>query len=147
MPTRGGGGNNQIMPQLPEASAEEVRTWDRPLVMLPLFALIAAVGGLFESFTLRANLLVLAVGGTLIWLGLSGRVARRPAPRHLDSAAAWWFVPVLMLALVELYAFSKKSIVDYPTLSLLADPMLENYLPRAACYFGWLAAFWGLIRR
>jgi hypothetical protein len=34
--------------------------------MLPLFVLIAAVGGLFGSFTLSANLLVLAVGGTLV---------------------------------------------------------------------------------
>jgi len=134
------------MPQTPEASAE-VRTWDRPLVMLPVFALIAAVGGLFGSFTLSANLLVLAVGGTLIWLGLSGRVVRRPAARQLPSGAVWWLVPILSLALVELYAFSRHSIEDYPTLSLLADPVLNHYLPRAACYFGWLTAFWGLIRR
>jgi hypothetical protein len=134
------------MPQTPEASAE-VRTWDRPLVMLPVFALIAAVGGLFGSFTLSANLLVLAVGGTLIWLGLSGRVVRRPAERQLPGGAVWWLVPVLSLAFVELYAFSRHSIEDYPTLSLLADPVLDHYLARAACYFGWLAAFWGLIRR
>jgi hypothetical protein len=25
--------------------------------------------------------------------------------------------------------------------------VLNHYLPRAACYFGWLTAFWGLIRR
>jgi len=115
--------------------------------MLPVFALIAAVGGLFGSFTLSANLLVLAVGGTLIWLGLSGRVVRRPAEHRLPSGAVWWLVPVLTLALVELYAFSRHSIEDYPTLSLLADPVLNHYLPRAACYFGWLTAFWGLIRR
>ena len=115
--------------------------------MLPVFALIAAVGGLFGSFTLSANLLVLAVGGTLIWLGLSGRVVRRPAVRQLPSGAVWWLVPILSLALVELYAFSRHSIEDYPTLSLLADPVLNHYLPRAACYFGWLTAFWGLIRR
>ena len=134
------------MPQTPEASAE-VRTWDRPLVMLPVFALIAAVGGLFGSFTLSANLLVLAVGGTLIWLGLSGRVVRRPAEGRLPNGAIWWLVPVLALALVELYAFSRHSIEDYPTVSLLADPVLNHYLPRAACYFGWLTTFWGLIRR
>jgi hypothetical protein len=33
----------------------------------------------------------------------------------------WWLVPVLSLALVELYAFSRHSTEDYPTLSLLAD--------------------------
>jgi hypothetical protein len=131
----------------PQAAAEAERTWDRPLVMVPLFALIATVGGLFGSFTLSANLLVLGVGGTLIWLGLTGRAGRRPVPRQLGRGAVWWLVPVLMFGVVELYAFGKKSIEDYPTLSLLADPILDGYLARAACYFGWLTAFWGLIRR
>ena len=135
------------MEQQPQASAEAVRTWDRPLVMVPLFVLIAAVGGLFQSFTLSANLLVLAVGGTMIWQGLAGRGGHRPSPTRLTRAAAWWLLPVLLLAAVELYAFARHSIEDYPTLSLLADPLLEGYLARAACYFGWLVAFWGLIRR
>jgi hypothetical protein len=136
------------MPALPEASsADEVHAWDRPVVMLPLFALIGGVGGLFDSFTLSANLLVLAVGGTLIWLSMSGRTARRPVPARLAPGAVWWLAPMLSLALVELYAFSRHSTEDYPTLSLLADPVLANYLPRAACYFGWLAGFWGLTRR
>ena len=131
----------------PQATADAVRAWDRPLLTIPLFALIAAVGGLFPSFSLSANLLVLLVGGTLVWLGLSGRVGRRPALSRLPRGAAWWLVPVLMLALIELFAFLKHSITDYPTLSLLADPVLERYLARAAVYFGWLNAFWGLIRR
>ncbi len=135
------------MEQPPEASAEAVRSWDRPIVVIPLFTLIALVGGLFESFTLRANLLVLAVGGTLMWLGMTGRAGRRPAPRTLNRAAAWWLLPILTLSLIELFAFSKHSIENFPTLSLLADPLLERYLARAACYFGWLTAFWGLIRR
>jgi hypothetical protein len=135
------------MPQLPEASAEEVRSWDRPLVMLPLFALIATVGGLFGSFTLQANLLVLAVGGTLIWLSLSGLTVRYPAPVRLARGSAWWLAPVLLVALTELYAFLGKPREDYPTLSLLADPMLDHYLPKAAAYFGWLAGFWALVRR
>jgi hypothetical protein len=135
------------MPHLPEVSADEVRSWDRPIVMVPLFALISAIGGLFGSFTLSANLLVLGVGGTLIWLSLSGRAARRPAPTRLSRAAALWLLPVLVIALTELWAFTKTPPTDYPTLSLLADPVLEHYLPRAACYFGWLTGFWALVRR
>jgi hypothetical protein len=115
--------------------------------MLPLFVLIAAVGGLFGSFTNGSLLLVLAVGGTMVWLGLSGRVARRPAPRSLSRGAAWWLAPILALALVELYAFSRNSPQAYPTLSLLADPVLDGYLARAFAYFLWLTAFWGLVRR
>ena len=128
-------------------AATDVRPWDRAIVTYPLFALIAVVGGLFGSFTLSANLLVLAVGGALFWLGLSGRAGRRSVPRTLPVRTAWWLLPVLLFAVVELFAFSKHSIEDYPTLSLLADPVLNHYLPRAACYFGWLTAFWGLIRR
>jgi hypothetical protein len=126
---------------------DTVRAWDRPLVMLPLFALIAAVGGLFGSFTNGALLLVLAVGGTMVWLGLSGRVARRPAPASLPRSTVWWLLPILALALVELYAFTRNSPEAYPTLSLLADPILEGYLARAAAYFLWLTAFWALVRR
>lgn len=135
------------MNQPPEVTAEAVRTWDRPIVMIPVFVLIALVGGLFPSFSLQANLLVLAVGGTMVWIGMTGRAGHRPAPRRLSRSAAWWLVPVLLLALVELFAFTKHSIDAYPTLSLLADPVLDQYVARAACYFGWLAAFWGLVRR
>jgi hypothetical protein len=131
----------------PQSPVEAVRSWDRPLVTVPVFILIALVGGLFGSFTLSANMLVLGVGGTMLWLGMTGRAGRRPAPTALGRGAVWWLVPVLTLALVELFAFLKHSIEDYPTLSLLADPVLDHYLPRAACYFGWLTAFWGLIRR
>jgi len=127
--------------------APAVSTWDRPIVMLPLFALIAGVGGLFGSFTLSADLLVLAVGGTLVWLGVSGRAGRREAPRRLPSGARWWLVPVLALGLVELFAFSHNDPRAYPTLSLLADPVLEGYLPRALAYFAWLTGFWALVRR
>jgi hypothetical protein len=53
----------------------------------------------------------------------------------------------LIFAFVELLTFSQKDTVNWPTLSLLADPVLDNYLARSAVYFGWLTAFWGLIRR
>jgi hypothetical protein len=136
------------MEQPPPAPAKAVRGgWDRPWVLVPVFGLVAAVGGLLGSFTLNANLLVVGVGGTLLWLGLTGRAGRRPSPPRLSGAAAWWLVPLLMLALIELFAVLQKSTTDYPTLSLLADPVLEGYLPRAALYFGWLLAFWGLVRR
>src|SRR5262252_1805463 len=112
------GGNNQGMEQSPPptsspASASAIRAWDRPVVMLPLFVLIAAVGGLFGSFTNGALLLVLAVGGTMVWLGLSGRVARRPAPASLPRSTLWWMLPILALSLVELYAFTRNSPQDY----------------------------------
>lgn len=135
------------MEQPSEMTVEAARSWDRPLVMLPVFVLLSAAGGLFPSFSLLSNLYVLAIGGTLFWLGLSGRVPRRPVPARFGRAAGWWLVPALTLALIELAMFIAGSTTDYPTLSLLADPVLESYLARAALYFGWLTAFWGLARR
>lgn len=135
------------MEQPSQITAEAARTWDRPVVLLPIFVLLSAVGGLLPSFSLQANLYVLAIGGTLFWLGMSGRALRRTAPRRVDRAAAWWLLPALMLAFVELFTFIGGSTFDYPTLSLLADPVLESYLARFAVYFGWLTAFWGLVRR
>lgn len=135
------------MEQPSEMTAEAARSWDRPAVMVPIFVLLSAVGGLLPSFSLQANLYVLAIGGTLFWLGLSHRVPRRPAPGRLPGGAAWWLLPALTLAAVELVTFVGGSTQDYPTLSLLADPVLDTYLARAALYFGWLTAFWGLVRR
>ncbi len=135
------------MPQLPEASAEAVRAFDRPVVVVPVLALIAATGGLFGSFTTGGTLLVHAVGGTMVWLGISGRAGRRAVPRRLSRRALWWLVPLLGLALVELWSALHAPRAEYPTLSALFDPPLEHYLPRAAGYFAWLAGFWALVRR
>ncbi len=135
------------MDQPRELTADVVRPWARPMVVVPVFVLISLVGGAFPSFSLPANLLVLGVGGTLFWLGLSNRLPRRRAPRRLSGSAAWWLVPVFALALVELVNFAYGSTYAHPTLSLLADPVLDGYLARAALYFGWLTGFWALVRR
>ncbi|GIH13677.1 hypothetical protein [Rugosimonospora africana] len=168
------------------------------MVRVLVLALLALVGALFPSFSPAANLYVLVVGGTLAWLALSGRLARRalagplpattPAPvlveaplpveapvpveapmftpttpttpvaagpgpaareasSRLSPAAAWWLVPVLLLGVVELTDLALGSTYPHPTLSNLLDPVLDHYPVRAAAYFGWLAAFWWLVRR
>jgi hypothetical protein len=131
----------------PPVSAEVAHSWDRPLVVVPMFVLVALVGGLFESFTLSANLLVLTVGGAFMWLGLTGRAGRRPAPRRLGPGAAWWLIPILSLSVLEVATFLRQSFEDFPTLSLIADPFLEGYVARSAAYLAWLAGFWVLARR
>jgi hypothetical protein len=132
----------------PTEITAEVRPWAaRPVVMVPVFALLSLVGGQFPSFSVSANLYVLMAGGALVWLGVTHRVPRRPAPRGLGTGSAWWLVPVLAFAAVELVNFALGSTYDHPTLSLLADPALDDKLVRSAVYFGWLTAFWGLIKR
>lgn len=134
------------MEHRPELVAEVDRVWVRPVVLVPLFALISLVAGALPSFSLSANLLVLCVGGALFWLGMSAAVPRRPPPNRLSPRAAWWLLPLTCLIVVEGATFLIGS-RDYPTLSKLADPVLEGYLPRSTLYFGWLWAFWGMVRR
>jgi hypothetical protein len=130
----------------PELAAEVDRAWARPVVLTPVFALISLVGGASPSFGLRANLLVLATGGVLFWIGMSAAVHRKPSPPRLSRRAAWWLLPLLLFGVVEGATFLNGS-QAYPTLSRLADPVLEHYWARSAAYFGWLWAFWAMIRR
>ena len=135
------------MDQPSQIAAEAVRPWARPVVIVPVFVLVSALAGLFPSFSLTANLMVLAIGGTFFWLGYTGRLPKRAAPRRLSTHAAWWLVPALVLAAVELVNFGYGSTHAHPTLSDLADPLLDGYLVRSTMYFGWMTAFWGLARR
>ncbi len=135
------------MEQPTEFTAEAVQPWARPIVLVPLFALLSLVGGLFPSFSLLAFLYVLLIGGTMTWLGLSGRVPKRATPVRLGRGSAWWLLPALALAIVELINFLLGSTYPHPTLSVMMDPLLERYPVRTAAYFGWLTSFWGLVRR
>lgn len=131
-----------------QIAAEAARVRVRPGVLVPLFVLVSGVGGALPSFSLGANLLVLATGGVLFWLGVTARAAVPAAPpRDLSGAAGWWLLPALGLAAVEAVTYLLGSTAAYPTLSRLVDPVLEGYLARCAAYFGWLSAFWALVRR
>jgi hypothetical protein len=131
----------------PEAVAVEVpRPWARPVVAVPVLALLALVGGQLPSFSSQANLYVLALGGGLLGLGVSARVPRRPAPGRLGRGAAWWLLPGVAFAVLEGATYLAGT-RRYPTLSRLLDPALEGEFVRSAGYLGWLAAFWVLVRR
>jgi hypothetical protein len=119
----------------------------RSTVLVAVLVVLSLVGGALPSFSLAANLYVLAIGAVLCWLGLSGRVPKRRGPGRLPGVAAWWLVPVLAAALLELTDFLLGSTRPHPTMSGLMDPVLAGYLPRSAAYCAWLCAFWGLVRR
>lgn len=135
------------MEQQPEILVEAPRAWDRPAVSVPVLAGLSLVGGQLPSFSTPANLYAIGTGGALIWLGLSHRVPRRPAPARLGSGAIWWVLPIALFSFFEGATFALGSSDDFPTFSRLADPLLEDQLVRSAAYFAWLAAFWGLVRR
>jgi hypothetical protein len=121
--------------------------WTRPYVMGAVFLPLSLLGGLFPSFSLAANLYVLVLGAALMVAGMSSRVPRIATPPELPESVAWWLVPVGLFMVVEVATYAGGSGRDSPTLSLLADPLLDGYALRSAAYFGWLVVFWGLVRR
>jgi hypothetical protein len=135
------------MDQPSELAAQPPAVWDRPVVSVPIFGFLSVVGGKLPSFSLSANLYALALGGAMIWLGLSNRMPRRPVGRALGPDAAWWLLPVAVFGAFETSTFLSGSTPDYPTFSRLADPALEAESVRSALYFGWLAGFRALVRR
>ncbi|GIG86618.1 hypothetical protein [Plantactinospora endophytica] len=135
------------MEQQPELSADVPRAWDRPVVTVPTLTFLSLIGGQFPSFSTQANVYAIGTGGALVWLGLANRVPRRPVPHRLRSGAGWWLVPVLVFGVFEASTFMLGSRDDFPTFSKIADPLLDDPLVRSVAYFGWLSAFWGLVRR
>ncbi|MGN9776760.1 hypothetical protein ACTMS0_13480 [Micromonospora sp. H33] len=135
------------MEQPHDLTVEAPRAWDRPAVAVPVLVCLSLVGGRFPSFSIEANLWTLGTGGVLIWLGLSNRVPRRPAPHRLGSGAVWWTLPVVVFVVFEGTTFVAAAGDDFPTFSRLADPLLEDRLVRSATWLAWLSAFWGLVRR
>ncbi|NUT35205.1 MAG: hypothetical protein HOV79_19285 [Hamadaea sp.] len=131
----------------PELVVPSAPAWTRPAVMMPIFAVLSLLGGLLPSFSLEANVYVFSLGAVMMWLGLGQRVGRRPAPSRLPRGLGWWLLPVAVFVFFEVSTFAIGDEQDYPTLSLLFDPLLDNYLPRTLFYFGWLTGFWGLVRR
>ncbi|TDC70826.1 hypothetical protein E1193_29545 [Micromonospora sp. KC606] len=135
------------MEQPRDLTVEAPRAWDRPVVTVPVLACVSLVGGQLPSFSAQANLWILGTGGALIWLGLGNRVPRRPALTRLGRGAIWWVLPVAVFVVFEGATFVMSAGDEFPTFSRLADPLLEDELVRSAVWFGWLAAFWGLVRR
>jgi hypothetical protein len=146
-PAPPGAGDNRRMDQPPEIVATEPRTWDRPVVMVPVLAFLSLVGGQLPSFSTRANLYTISLGGALIWLGLSNRMPRKPLTAQFGESTAWWLLPVAIFGVVEGSTFLSGSSPEFPTFSKLVDPLLDDQLVRSAAYFAWLSAFWGLVKR
>jgi cytochrome bd-type quinol oxidase subunit 1 len=137
-----------------DGEAARELTAERPRPSLPavlLFVPLSLLGGFFPAFSLSANLYVLVLGIMLMIGGFAARAQRRSEGADLPSGVLWWLLPVGLFAVVEGITFvmgrSPARIHDYPTLSLLADPLLDNYVSRSLAYFCWLTIFWRLVRR
>lgn len=118
----------------------------RAAALTGAFVVLASVAGALPSFSTAAYAMVLTSGGVLFCVGLIVP-SRRPRPARLTGQAAWWLLPMVLLAATEAVTFLLGSGPSHPTLSKIADPLLDGYLPRAALFLAWLGGFWGLARR
>ncbi|TLG11493.1 hypothetical protein FEK35_12415 [Nocardia cyriacigeorgica] len=141
---------------------------------LPLACLIglALVGALTLPFHWASTALVIAVGSLaaalavcparfLPWTAPRGSGGDRPdgalrgaasTPAALRRGVLAWSTLLVALLAWQGYAYLRqpdRSIAhdDYPTLSTLLDPLLEQGPGRFAGWLAWLAAGWWLVRR
>lgn len=132
--------------ELELVAADAPPSWDRAEVTLPVLGFLSLIGGQLPSYTTRANLYTVCLGGALLWLGLTGRV-RRPLPGRLGPGTTWWLLPIGIFGVFEGSTFLLGSTPEFPTFSRLADPLLQDEMLRSVGYFAWLTSFWALVRR
>ncbi|MDQ4098906.1 MAG: hypothetical protein M3121_00205 [Chloroflexota bacterium] len=93
----------------------------------------------------------LATGAVLV-AGLGGVIAgsarRRPKPRQAPiSAAAPWLILAVAASAWELQAYLRQPRYEHPTLSSLANALLDSHPARAAAFVLWLLTTVELARR
>ena len=97
------------------------------------------------SFSGLATAVVLVAGLVAI---IAGSVRRRPNPRQVPiSAAAPWLMLALAACAWELQAYLRQPRYDHPTLSSVANALLDSHPARAAAFVLWLLATVELARR
>jgi hypothetical protein len=132
--------------QSPAAAESAPPRWYAPARAVGFVGASLAVGA-FPSFSLRSTITMIGLGGAFFWLGVTRRLTRHPAVRQVARQALWWLVPVLVFATFELVSFALGSTAAHPTLSALADPVLQHYWARAAVFLGWITGYWALVKR
>ena len=122
--------------------------------MLPI-ALVgyAWVASGFDALTWQAALAVLVP--SIVGVVLVARARRGPVPPWSSTVRVTviaWAVLLVAFFIWELWAFllqpdSVTPSYDHPTLSALADPILEDRGPRFAAWLVWLGLGWKLVHR
>ncbi len=97
------------------------------------------------AFSGGATVAILGGGAVAI---LIGTVWRRPQePRGRTDGAGWWLVLVAMAAAWQLFAYLQDPREEHPTLSSLANAVLDSQPARAGAFVLWIVVAVGLARR
>ncbi|MHA6792626.1 hypothetical protein ACVGVM_03760 [Pseudonocardia bannensis] len=121
--------------------ATRLDRWD---AVITGYALLAALA---RPLTAPAAVAVLVPGVLLLALRARRPVAPLPSTARPRPGVALWLGLGAVLGLWEIVAIAWGNDADHPTLSLLADPLLDTYPGRVLGYLAWLVAGRWLVTR
>ena len=98
-----------------------------------------------EPFTTTATLAVVGVGAIAVATGQAFR--RRTAGRPEPSRILPWLLVLAGLAAWQLAAYVQEPRSEHPTLSSLANSVLDTHTARTIAFAGWLVGGFALARR
>ena len=122
-------------------------------IVLALGAVYAAVAALTQPLTAAATLVWALPAALTLAVSLARRPSEEPPVRTRQlrvTTLAWAGVAALAVGL-ELNAWLRQpaynvASADYPTVSVLFDPVLEPWPVRFVAWSGWLWVGWRLVR-
>lgn len=124
-----------------------------PLATVPARVVVAAGAGAYAwwavsrpAFSASATAAVLAAGVLAVAAGVATRPSRRPV-RHRVAGWGAWAVLAVTAAVWQLTAYVQHPRPDHPTLSSLANALLDSHPARAVAFVVWLAGAVHLARR
>jgi hypothetical protein len=127
------------------AGARPSPGWRGRAVVLAVVITYALLAALCRPLTDPALVAVLVAAAPVCWLGVR-RPPRRARPVGGRSAAVWLAVGGLAVAF-ELGLWLGPDDAAHPTLSTLADPVLNTYPGRVLGYLLWAGSGVWLVRR
>ena len=101
----------------------------------------------FRPFTWPATVATITGGLAAIAVGVRRRPPAAMTRRALGTGTAVWVALLAALGAWELAAFLQNPRVDHPTLSSLANPLLDHHAVRVVGFLVWLAVTADLAKR
>jgi hypothetical protein len=112
-------------------------------------AVVAVAIASTRGLTLPPTLIITIAGVAMWWIGRNAPPSRLDTPPESASPGgiAVWATLFVLFCLWELAVFLLGNNHDFPTFSMLVDPIVTWPPTRAAATAGWLAWGWYLLRR
>jgi hypothetical protein len=144
---RDGKNPSHVAPRLPVGAEAPDRGRAAYLITAVVLGAYAWWVVALPPFSGRATAAVVLGGSAAMAVGaLQGRRRRAEGAGDTAGVAAWASLAAVAGAW-QLAAYLQHPRADHPTLSSLANEVLDSHLARAAAFVVWIAVAWGLARR